>query len=127
MTDVPEPASDEAARALAESLRAGIAQRTAELASLEHRGGPAVLDLEESEFVEEPVPVSARPGLARLIVFSRKVVYHLFLKWMVQDLLQQQNAFNQAASRWIRELLEENQRLRARLEALERPPTRIED
>jgi len=103
-------------RRIAERLEAGMAQRAAYLAALEDGGGFGSEELEEAVHVEEPSPVSGRAGLGRLIVFSRKVVYHLFLKWCVQGILQQQNAFNRAAARHMQELGEEVRRLRERLD-----------
>lgn len=115
--------TDEPARsgAIAEQLRAGIEQRRAEVAALnELRGGTGLLDLERAQFVEEPVPVSPRPLLGRLIVFSRKAFYQLFLKWYGRSLVQQQNAFNRAATRRIQSLVEQNRSLRDRIETLNR-------
>ena len=57
----------------------------------------------------------------------RKAVYHLFLKWLVRPLLEQQNGFNQASARLIEDLVESRERdareirqLSARVEELER-------
>lgn len=85
-----------------------------------------LIELHRNEFVQEPVPVSPRPGIGRLIVFLRKVVYHLFVKWHARAALQQQNGFNQSASQLLAELAERSKRsdeeiarLRERLSALE--------
>jgi hypothetical protein len=76
--------------------------------------------------VQEPVALSHRPRLGRLIVFARKAFFHLFLKWFLRPILEQQNGFNQASARLIEGLVEEQERtarelrrLAARLEALE--------
>lgn len=78
-----------------------------------------ILDLRQREFVQEPIPVSHRPGLGRLIVFARKSVYLLFGKWWGRAVLEQQNGFNQIASRTLHDLIEEHQRTLERLRALE--------
>ena len=64
----------------------------------------AVLELQRHEFVQEPVPVSPRPVYGSLLVFVRKAFYHLFVKWHARAVLQQQNSFNQSASRLLSEL-----------------------
>jgi hypothetical protein len=43
-------------------------------------------------------------------VLLRKVGFHLFVKWWVRPVLQQQNAFNQAASRLLDDLAAERRR-----------------
>ena len=102
---------------VAHRLRAGMDQRRAEVAALnEIRRGPGLLDLERSGYVEEPIPISARPLFGPLIIFARKVVYHLFLKWYMRPVLQQQNRFNQIAGKRIQELLERNRTLEKKLE-----------
>jgi len=110
-------------------LRAAVRQRQGEVATV--RGGAdelhgLLLELRRAEFVQEPVPVSPRPGFGRLIVFLRKAAYHLFFKWHARAVLQQQNAFNQSASQLVAELAERSKRaeeelarLRERLAALE--------
>ena len=85
-----------------------------------------LLELQRHEFVQEPVPVSPRPVYGRLLVFARKAFYHLFFKWHARAVLQQQNGFNQSASRLLTELAarqkraaEEGARLELRLRRLE--------
>jgi hypothetical protein len=104
-------------RRVAERLEAGMAQRAAYLAAVEEGGAFGSAELEEALHVEEPVPVSGRPGLGRVIVFTRKAIYHLLLKWCFQGILQQQNTFNRAVARHMQELGEEVRRLRDRLDA----------
>lgn len=112
-----------------ERLRAGVRQRRAEAVTLGQgsdstRNG--LLALRAREFVREPAVVSHRARFGRLIVFVRKAFFHLFLKPFFRPLLEQQNAFNETASRLIQELAEGNERqarelreLRSRLAALE--------
>ena len=125
-----DPEAD-AAAALA-SLRAGVMQRQGELAAT-GRGGDdlatSLAELRRHEFVQEPQPVSPRPGLGRVIVFVRRAVYHLFGKWHARAVLQQQNEFNQAAAALIAALAERERecrgelaRMRRRVEALEAGP-----
>lgn len=99
-------------------LREAVRQRVAEAATLEPGAEAAqsrLLALRELDTVREPVPVSPRPGLGRVIVFARKTAFHLFLKWLVRPLLAQQNQFNQTASQLIEELVRSEERLRAEL------------
>lgn len=117
-------------------IRAGVKQRQAELAAVGEEGEEAKLALAElraAEFVREPAAVSPRPVVGRALVFVRRAGFHLFAKWWARPVLQQQNAFNQAASRLLDELSRERRadaeraarlarrvdELAARVEALE--------
>jgi hypothetical protein len=113
-----------------QKVRSGVRQRRAESATL-GAGGEGTLSgllaLKQREYVQEPVAFSHRPGLGRLIVLARRMVYKLFLKWLLRPILEQQNGFNQAAARLIEDLVESQERtarevrqLGARVEALER-------
>jgi len=111
------------------ALESAVRQRRGELAAAGGGGdelGLRLAELRRREFVQEPRPVSPRPGLGRLIVLVRKLAYHLFVKWHARAVLQQQNEFNQAAGALLAELAErerdarrEVERLRGRLEELE--------
>lgn len=127
---VPPPA-DPHVEAVLQQIRSGVRQRTAEAATAGAPGSEAarqgLLALRQREFVAEPVPFSHRASLGRLVVLARKAVYHLFLKWLVRPVLEQQNGFNQAASRLLQELIEAEERndrerreLLARVAELER-------
>ncbi len=140
-SSAPDPASAaELARLAATigSLRAAVRQRQGEAATI--RSGAdelhgLLLELQRHEFVQEPVPVSPRPVYGRLLVFVRKAFYHLFMKWHARAVLQQQNSFNQGASRLLTELAErqkraaaESARLEQRLRELEqagKPPGEV--
>jgi hypothetical protein len=135
--DVPTSPPDEPRVAeVLQKVRSGVRQRRAEAATLaagaeETRSG--LLALKTREYVREPVPFSHRARLGRVIVFSRKAVFHLFLKWFIRPVLEQQNGFNQAASRLIEDMVESQERmarelreLSVRLEALEERLERIE-
>lgn len=127
-SETPAPAGPDVAATL-ESLRAGVRQRRAEAVTLGQGSDStrnALLALRAREFVREPVVVSHRARYGRLIVFARKAFFHLFLKPFFRPLLEQQNAFNETASRLIQELAEGHERqaqelreLRARLAAAE--------
>jgi hypothetical protein len=119
--------SDDVAATL-ERLRAGVRQRRAELATLGD-GAEAklrLLDLKAKEFVEEPIPVSPRPVLGRLLIFGRKVAFHLGFKWYMRPLLQQQNEFNQAVSTLAQDLAHRQEEIVRQLEGLSRRLLEIE-
>ena len=54
--------------------------------------------------------MSPRPVYGRILVFVRKAFYHLFVKWHARAVLQQQNSFNQSASRLLTELAQRQKR-----------------
>lgn len=113
-----------------ERVRAGARQRRAELATVSPGREEArlrLLLLKRSEYLQEPVPASPRPLLGPLLVFARKLVYHLFFKWHARSVLQQQSEFNQAASFLIQDLLESHQRLGRRLERIEERLAALEE
>jgi hypothetical protein len=129
MSDLPSPDALRVAEVL-QQVRSGVRQRQAETTTLaggaeESRNG--LLALKAREYVQEPVALSHRPRWGRPIAFARKAFFHLFLKWFIRPVLEQQNGFNQAAARLIEDLVESQERtarelrqLAARLEALER-------
>jgi hypothetical protein len=125
----PETPDDPRVAEVLQKVRSGVRQRRAEAATLaagaeETRSG--LLELKQREYVREPVPMSHRASLGKLIVLSRKAFFKLFLKWFARPVIEQQNAYNQAASRLIEDLVESQDRtarelrqVSARLEALE--------
>lgn len=127
----PQPSTDDLRVAeILQQVRSGVRQRRAETVTLAAAGSEetrsGLLELKTREYVREPVPLSHRPSLGRFIVLSRKAFFKLFLKWFVRPVLEQQNAYNQAASRLIEDLLDAQERtarelrqVSARLEALE--------
>ncbi|HEX4966605.1 MAG TPA: hypothetical protein VF173_37695 [Thermoanaerobaculia bacterium] len=130
-SDSPPPAEpgDLRVAEVLQKVRSGVRQRQAEATTLaaggeETRGG--LLALKAREYVQEPAAFSHRPRWGRFIVFARKAFFHVFLKWFVRPVLEQQNGFNQAAARLIEDLVESQERtarelrqVAARLEALE--------
>lgn len=109
-TAAPDAASGEGRARLAATiggLRAAVRQRQGEAATIRTGADELhglLLELQRHEFVQEPVPVSPRPLYGSLLVFVRKAFYHLFVKWHARAVLQQQNSFNQSASRLLSEL-----------------------
>jgi hypothetical protein len=111
-------------------LRAGVRQRQAELATVRAATDEArfkLAELTSKEFIQEPMAVSPRPVIGRALVFVRKAVFHLFFKWYMRPVLEQQNAFNQTAARLVQDLVQAQERLarqvremEARLAALEK-------
>jgi len=122
------PTSPAAVAEVLQRLRSSVRQRTAELAALPAADAQRakLAELRAREFVREPVPVSPRPLLGRPLVLLRKLAFHLGLKWFTRPVLEQQNAYNQAASAMIEGLavaLEDAQRrltaAETRIQALE--------
>lgn len=130
MSDPILPPDDLRVDQVLQQVRSGVRQRRAESTTLaagaeETRNG--LLALKTREYVQEPVAFSHRARWGKLIVFTRKAFYKVFLKWFTRPVLEQQNGFNQAAARLIEDLVEaqeknarELRQISARLEALER-------
>ena len=59
-------------------------------------------------------------------MLARKAVYKLFQKWYQRPLLEQQNAYNQAAARLIEDLLETATKTARELRRLEELERRLE-
>ncbi|MEO8277888.1 MAG: hypothetical protein ABI639_16870, partial [Thermoanaerobaculia bacterium] len=128
---IPSPA-DRARAELAATiagLRAAVRQRQGEAATIptgadELQG--LLLELQRHEFVQEPQPVSPRPVYGRWVVFVRKAFYHLLMKWQARAVLQQQNSFNQSASRLLAELAQRQKRAAEANARLEQQLLRLE-
>jgi len=123
----PSPPNDVAE--VLQQLRSGVRQRVAELAAAPADTGGTrakLIEVRSREFVREPMPFSHRARLGGVIVWTRKVVYHLFLKWFTRPLLEQQNAFNQASSAVAQELAARQEELARRLDLLQRRVDRLE-
>jgi hypothetical protein len=125
----PDPERQRVAAVL-ERVRAGVRQRQAALAAIGERDEEVSLVLAElraAELVREPQAVSPRPVVGRALVLLRKVGFHLFVKWWVRPVLQQQNTFNQAASRLLDDLAGERRRAAERAARLERRLDELEE
>jgi len=104
----PDPEQQQRVTQVLARIKAAVQQRQAERATVpadRQEARLALLELRQNEFVREPVAVSPRPVLGRLLVFLRKASYHLFFKWHARAVLAQQNAFNAAAARLVEELV----------------------
>ena len=102
-------------------VKAGVRQRQAALAAEgeDFKGLPASLRLMyERRYPEEPVCTSHRPLLGPLIVFAKKSAFRLFAQWYLRALVQQQNAFNRAATMALKDLFERQRSLDERLQRL---------
>jgi hypothetical protein len=109
------------ARVLAQ-LRSGVRQRQAEVAAAGTGSEEAqhkLLELKTREYVQEPLCVSPRPVLGRFLVFTRKAVFHLFMKWFSRPVLEQQNLYNQTVARLLEDLLKSQEASERRLRELE--------
>jgi hypothetical protein len=104
-----------------ERLRAGVRQRQAEIATISgsELARHKLAELAAREYVQEPIAVSPRPVLGRWIVLSRKAIFHLFLKWFMRPVMEQQNSYNQTVSRLIQDLMQSNEALAQRVRELE--------
>jgi len=129
----PETHGDDASRArvaaVLDRVRAGVKQRQAELATVDAGREDrrlALVELQGLEWIEEPVPVSPRPGIGRLLVFARKAFFHLFHKWHARPVLHRQNAFNRAAVRLLRDLSAREEAAEERAAALARRVAELE-
>jgi hypothetical protein len=103
-------------------LKSGVRQRMSEVAAAGEASDELrrrLAHLQAGEYVREPRPFSHRPGLGALIVFVRRGVYKLLLRWMVRPLLEQQNSFNQGAVRLLQDLAEAESRAGRRAARLE--------
>ena len=106
---------------LVEELREGMQRRRSQLAGQSRSLSSAGLhELESTEFLEEPPAMSAKPLLGGVIVWSRKLFRHLFLRWYTVPLLQQQNSFNRNATLSFRDIVQRNQKLQRELDDLQR-------
>ena len=100
-TDNEPDLPPEAARAAAvlAQIRAGVRQRQALLATQPEDAPqlPASLaQVHATQYLERPVPQSHRRWLGRPIVFAKKVVYHVFMKWYLGSVLEQQRSLARA-------------------------------
>jgi hypothetical protein len=101
---------------LVEQLRTSIRQRRAEIATGSATSiSPELLELEATQYLKEPVPISPRAVIGPLLIRLRRLFRDIILKWYSLPLLQKQNRFNSAAAVLIRQLIEENQMLRGEL------------
>jgi hypothetical protein len=110
-------------------LRAGVRQRQAELATVSAATDEARFKLAEltaKEFIQEPMAVSPRPVIGRALVFARKAMFHLFFKWYMRPVVEQQNAYNQTASRLVQDLLQAEERLARQLREMDARLTALE-
>lgn len=117
------PGDEDRVAAALDQIQATVRQRTAELSTLadrdEHRN-LRLVELRSAEFLQEPFPVSPRPGVGKLIVWARKVWFHLFQKWYTRPLLIQQNRYNRAVTAMIEDLLRDQKQLDSELRDLRR-------
>ena len=124
-----DPAERDQVAQILDALRSGVRQRQAELATVAEGSDELRLrlaDLQSSEFLQEPVSVSPRPIIGPVLVWVRKVFFHLFMKWYLRPVMMQLNSFQGSAAALIRDLVdanrglvEQNRKLHRRVEALE--------
>ena len=107
LEDGPEAEAERVAAAL-EQVRAGVRQQQALLATYpEVDELPASLaEVRRRQYLQRPIPSSHRPFFGRFVVLAKKAFYHLFMKWYLRPMLQQQNDFNEAVSIALQDLFE---------------------
>ena len=116
-----QSSSEKSDSEVVQRLREGMERRRSQLAGQSRTLSSAGLhELESTEFLEEPPAVSAKPVIGGLIVWSRKLFRHLFLRWYTVPLLQQQNSFNRNATLSFRDVVQRNQKLQRELDDLQR-------
>lgn len=112
-----------------DSVRAGLRQRQAELATIDQELSklPASLArVQEIQYVEAPQSVSHRPVVGRVIVFFKTAFYEAFMKWFMSSIIEQQNAFNRATAQALREVFERQKRLAETTGGLEERIARLD-
>ena len=129
MNEDQEQSAPDAARVAATlaTIRAGVRQRQALLATppRDTLQLPASLtQVQAAQDLVQPLPVSHRPGLGPLLVFIKKAVFHVFMKWYLRPIVQQQNAFNRAVAGALHDLFE---RQRSLERALSENPAALDD
>jgi hypothetical protein len=121
--DINQPRNAEAeavAAAVLEGIRAGVRQRQAEVAALADGGeGAKAVDLQIRGRLEEPVAVSAVPGIGPLVVLARKIFLKAFGRWYSRPLILQQTHFNQSIAQHFAAQATAQERLQRRVYALE--------
>lgn len=128
MTEIPTPQESPRVEEVLQRLRAGVRQRQAEIATLggSDQSRHKLAELTAREYVQEPIAVSPRPVLGRWIVFARKVIFHVVLKWFTRPVMEQQNAYNQTASRLIQDLTQTQEALARQVRDLEARLAKLE-
>ncbi len=104
------------------ALRAEVRARRAALPTTEPTPAArelqrAVEELEYTRVVSAHWPLNGRNPLENAIALINKIVRR-YLRWYINPIVEQQNAFNDAAARAIQLLVNENAALRAELAEL---------
>lgn len=128
MMPSPDPSPNVAAilEALRAEVRARRAQRGDEeagsaLSAIERELHHAAEQLEITRVVSAHWPLEGRTLYERAWILVHKVVRR-GLRWYINPIVEQQNAFNDSAARALRLLIESHTELRARIADLERQP-----
>ena len=95
-------------------IRAGVRQQAAWAATAAPDRGNVPVSLanvQAAQQLEQPIPTTHRGAIGWPIVFTKRVVYRLFMKWYLRSVLQQQNAFNRAVTLALQDLYERQRTL----------------
>ena len=121
MSETPsDPTAERVARTL-DQIRAGVRQRQAAIATRPGRTGelPAsVARVQLLQTLQEPLCTSHRPLVGPVVVFAKRAFFHLFMKWYLRSVVQQQNDFNRAAAVALQDLVERQRELARNVEEL---------
>lgn len=126
----PDPATEPRIAEVLQQIRAGVRQRQAEVATIAAGTDEArlkLVELSSKEYIQEPITVSPRPVVGRALVFTRKAFFHLFMKWFLRPVIEQQNGFNQTASRLVQDLVQSQETLSRQLRELAGRLSTLED
>src|SRR5262245_7380376 len=88
-------------------IRTGVRQQHAWTATRSETSGDgpvALLQVRAAQTLEQPIPTSHRGVIGQPIVFAKKVVYRLFMKWYLRSIVEQQNAFNRSVTAALQDL-----------------------
>lgn len=104
-----------------EQVRSGVRRRQAEVTTVTIETDELrlrLLELRQSEYLQEPPCVVPIPVIGPIVAFIRKAFARLFTRWYQRPMMVQQNRFNQASSRLIQDLASTQSELRQEIERL---------
>ena len=95
-------------------IRAGVRQRQALLATPPketHQLPASLMQVQAAQDLIHPLPVSHRRWIGPLMIFAKKAVHRVFMRWYLRPIVQQQNVFNRAVAGALYDLFERQRAL----------------